>query len=350
MSVAASDKNAWSEPCDDVTVRLRSEEDHDVHLEDASSGMVMLQLAGERYKLTNKFQEFLENEQFADVFLTGVVNQVASSNDIIKAHKVVLAASSEYFRCALLHIPVAQHPLIQLDIPFEDLQNIVKCIYEGKVSMEGTSVDSFLNSAMLLQVEVAQGTTISFDETDEEPDEKYRFVLPENSNQENLTPESPDQVDPCVENPAPEIPIDVKRPLKKRKRAQEEYTDELIHAEACPVQEEHIDERKHSKTCPGQKAFLDEQIHTKSCPDSPLDHDEFLLRTAEWNVKHGIYVAPRRKCSLTPSLSGYAMSAHSSPDVPVPFKCQYCPQRFRSNADLYFHIDEMHELEGDYNR
>ncbi|CAB4057618.1 unnamed protein product [Lepeophtheirus salmonis] len=78
--------------------------------------------------VTSTFKNILDGEDFVDVSL------VASKGHALKAHRVVLAACSVYFREILKGLSLWQHPVIVLkDVPFTDLQGIVEFIYHGEV-------------------------------------------------------------------------------------------------------------------------------------------------------------------------------------------------------------------------
>lgn len=97
--------------------------------------------------VTSTFRSILAGEDFVDVTL------VSSAGDSLKAHRVVLAACSVYFRDILKGLNLWQHPVIVLkDVPFTDLQGIVEFIYHGEVSVDQEALPSLLKSAQILKV------------------------------------------------------------------------------------------------------------------------------------------------------------------------------------------------------
>ena len=110
----------------------------------------------ENYQLTrndfelctkNAFKNLLGEEDFSDVTLA------CSDNKQVKAHKVILGACSPFFKEILLRNP-HQHPLLYLKgISSDDLEAIIKFMYQGQTSISETNLDSFLASAQELQVE-----------------------------------------------------------------------------------------------------------------------------------------------------------------------------------------------------
>ena len=86
-----------------------------------------------------------EETEFCDVSL-------ACEDQQVRAHKVVLAASSPKLRSILLNNP-HPHPLIYLSgVKFPILENILKFIYSGEAVIRPDHVNSFLDVAQELQV------------------------------------------------------------------------------------------------------------------------------------------------------------------------------------------------------
>ena len=71
----------------------------------------------------------------------------------IPAHKLVLSATSEYFRNILQHTSERQ-PLICLDgVNSNDLKNVLDYVYDGEVKIGQENLDRFLNVAQKLKLE-----------------------------------------------------------------------------------------------------------------------------------------------------------------------------------------------------
>ena len=86
-----------------------------------------------------------EETEFHDVTL-------ACEDQQVRAHKVVLAASSPKLRSILLGNPHS-HPLIYLSgVQFSVLENIIRFIYHGVVDISQDQVNIFLSVAQDLQV------------------------------------------------------------------------------------------------------------------------------------------------------------------------------------------------------
>ena len=76
------------------------------------------------------FNTIRDEEDFCDVTL------VCDDQQSISAHKMVLAASSQYFR-KVLKSSKHPHPILCLDgISYSDLNNIVDFIYNGEITIQ----------------------------------------------------------------------------------------------------------------------------------------------------------------------------------------------------------------------
>ena len=95
--------------------------------------------------ISSAFRDFKNEKDFADVTLACLDNQV-------EAHKVILAASSPFFKRILKKNPHS-HPLIYLKgIKSSDMEDVLKFIYQGEVSIEQTNLKTFFEVAEELEV------------------------------------------------------------------------------------------------------------------------------------------------------------------------------------------------------
>merc|ERR1712126_428040 len=105
--------------------------------------------------VSKSFGLFRNEEYLHDVTL------VSDDHEKVSAHKLVLSASSEYFRDIFMNNKHS-HPWICLDgISSEDLKNITDYIYNGEVNIFQDSLDRFLNIAQRLKLDglIANETT-----------------------------------------------------------------------------------------------------------------------------------------------------------------------------------------------
>jgi len=109
--------------------------------------------------VTSAFKKLRENQEFVDVTLS-------SDGKSCQAHRVVLSASSPYFRDLLGGLQSWQHPVLLLrDVPYSDLVAVLEFIYAGQVNITQSQLQSFLKTAQYLQIsglveeEVLEGAT-----------------------------------------------------------------------------------------------------------------------------------------------------------------------------------------------
>lgn len=95
--------------------------------------------------LTSVFDQLLQTEAFVDVTL-------ACDGRSIKAHKVVLSASSPYFQTLFADTP-CQHPIVIMrDVNWYDLRAIVEFMYKGEINVSQDQIGPLLRIAEMLKV------------------------------------------------------------------------------------------------------------------------------------------------------------------------------------------------------
>ena len=97
--------------------------------------------------VTSSFRNLRNANDFYDVTL------VSDDYQQVSAHKVVLSASSEYFK-NILTKNKHSHPLLCLNgVKSNDLHNILDYIYNGEIQIFQDDLDSFLATAKRFQLE-----------------------------------------------------------------------------------------------------------------------------------------------------------------------------------------------------
>ena len=110
-----------------------------------SSGKFCLRWNDFESNISSTFYEMKEEKDFADVTLACADGQVES-------HKVILAASSLFFKRVLKKNPHS-HPLIYLKgIKLSDVDAVLEFIHHGEVNVEETKLNTFLGVAEELEV------------------------------------------------------------------------------------------------------------------------------------------------------------------------------------------------------
>lgn len=95
--------------------------------------------------LAYNFSHYYDSSKFCDVTL-------ACEGRLILAHRIVLSASSKYIE-NMLELTSSEHPMIVLDVCFEDLALIVEYMYKGETTITAEIFDRFIKTAAMLQVE-----------------------------------------------------------------------------------------------------------------------------------------------------------------------------------------------------
>uniref|UniRef100_A0A182Y629 BTB domain-containing protein n=1 Tax=Anopheles stephensi TaxID=30069 RepID=A0A182Y629_ANOST len=95
--------------------------------------------------IADVFKSFRHEEDFVDVTL-------CCEGRKIRAHKMVLAACSNYFKVIFKETP-CQHPIVLFkDVKYLDLVSLVDYMYHGEVQVTQDSLPSFFRTAELLAV------------------------------------------------------------------------------------------------------------------------------------------------------------------------------------------------------
>ena len=101
--------------------------------------------------VASSFRKLRSEEDFYDVTL------VSDDRQQLSAHKIVLSASSEYFK-TVLKSNKHSHPLLCLNgVNTGDLKNILDFIYNGEIQIYQEDLDQFLDIAQRFQLEGLNG-------------------------------------------------------------------------------------------------------------------------------------------------------------------------------------------------
>ena len=90
--------------------------------------------------LIQVFDKMLVTESFADVTLV-CCDTENETTQAIKAHKMILGASSPYFEIVFAEHP-CQHPVVVMppEVRVDDLQHVLQFIYKGEVQVRSSLV------------------------------------------------------------------------------------------------------------------------------------------------------------------------------------------------------------------
>lgn len=95
--------------------------------------------------LLNVFERLFLDERFVDVTL-------ACEGQLIKAHQMILSASSSYFQEIFTTTPCTHPVVIMKDVPLKDLRKILEFMYKGEINVNKQEIASLLVVAEALHV------------------------------------------------------------------------------------------------------------------------------------------------------------------------------------------------------
>jgi len=127
------------------------------------SGQLLLQHNDLGLQFREGFEKLREAEELLDVTL-------ACEDNSLDVHKVIMSASSPFFRKILSRMD-RNHPFIYMKgIKFEHLKVLVDFVYKGEVCIASEELDVFLEAAQELQI-----TGLATDEDEEKTSEKNKI-------------------------------------------------------------------------------------------------------------------------------------------------------------------------------
>lgn len=112
-----------------------------------------------RSHLTESFTNMFISGQFTDVILI-------CENRKVRAHKIILSACSPYFDNILRNHCNNDGPVPVSNIKYEDLLNIIIYIYQGKNMIQRKCLDSFMQTAKLLSIQISPDNIIECNENE----------------------------------------------------------------------------------------------------------------------------------------------------------------------------------------
>lgn len=98
--------------------------------------------------VATSFHDLRSNEEFLDVTLA------IDQDHQCQAHKVILSASSPYFRSVLRRNQTAPNPVLIMpaNVRYNDLRALLDFVYQGEVKIPTNELEEFLALAKLLKI------------------------------------------------------------------------------------------------------------------------------------------------------------------------------------------------------
>ena len=270
---------------------------------------------------TSAFRQLWENQDFVDVTLA------TADFKQLKAHKAILASSSQFFREIFLENPHSSPLLFLKDVTFNDLQSILKFIYLGQCEVEKDMFEHFLKIGRALDISGLN-----------EEDFARNPQIPTEEPTINLK-EKLEIVDPVIVINDDRLDIEPVQPDKfTEKKVMDEGKQEVTNN-----YEGLLSDISRSK----EVNNVNKKIVFK-CQVCDLDFNEKIDLIKHRLIKHKIQKVKQLnckcdqcdyKCETQIVLNEHKMTTHKGPR----FDCEKCGASFLNNGSLTIHKLSKHE-------
>jgi len=244
------------------------------------------------------FQEIRNEKDLFDCTLSCGARQ-------IEAHKLVLAASSPFFRTIFKQNP-HNHPLLYLKgIKFTNLQSVLNFIYHGEVNIAKEELNSFLAVAEELQV---KGLTENTNK--QEPKKIHDLIFPESPTIGNTSHESA-HID-SIQEELPIVKIEADQPQPQQVQHQSNQTSAQAITE---VEEDKYDTAEESY---GMGDSF--EMNSYEVNEQTDGYDGFEVNPIDTSKGPASYVHRLATC----------------------YSCGFCQKEFRDQSNCRRHVREKH--------
>lgn len=131
-------------------------------------------------RLADSLEQSMSDNSYCDVTLQ-------CGEEALRAHQVILASSSPYFRSCFAHVPPGHYPIVFLkDVQPEDMKKMLEFIYKGGVTVPHQQLRMLVKLADLLGVSGLNNFNLDSyaDDNNDAPMEQY-CSSSHNQNQSN---------------------------------------------------------------------------------------------------------------------------------------------------------------------
>eukprot|EP00090_Calanus_glacialis_P027790 TRINITY_DN44118_c0_g1_i1.p1 TRINITY_DN44118_c0_g1~~TRINITY_DN44118_c0_g1_i1.p1 ORF type:complete len:325 (+),score=86.21 TRINITY_DN44118_c0_g1_i1:53-1027(+) len=299
--------------------------------------------------LSEGLRNFRTENNFCDVTLACEDNQ-------LQAHKVILSASSNFFK-KVLTTNIHQHPLLYLKgVKMSDLEAIISYIYHGETNVALGELDTFLEVATELQIKGLTPPPGSprKQNTREPPRKTYDF---ENTHQQ----QQQDNVIQSKHRPALKRPIlDSKESIVKVKKEYEVQVIEDVPPEETPFPEEDYSQQNDSYSSlsgeipydynqeganyiqEDQRPFSSNQMDFTAASEVKRLTDQYLQKIEV----NGCVVWTCTRCGKQGKMKHHVREHIESNHIDcLTFSCPYCSKEMKNRVALRSHISKNHREE-----
>jgi len=288
--------------------------------------------------LSEGLRGFRKANNFCDVTL-------ACEDMQLQAHKVILSASSDFFK-KILTSNTHQHPLLYLKgVRISDLEAIISYIYHGETNVALGELDTFLEVATELKIKgltSPPGNTVKHQKNTEAPRRAYSF---EGTHQKKEAEEMP----PLFKQPiydSKETMISVKNEYEVQvldDEPEDDYTsqNEFDSSVSGEIPYEYNQEGE-SYTSEDQRTYSSSQMDYTAATEVKRLTDQYLQRI-EIN---GCVVWTCTKCGKQGKMKHHVREHVESNHIDcLTFSCPFCSKEMKNRVALRSHISKNHREE-----
>ena len=318
----------------------------------------LLNLAWKDYQASTvkTFKNLLGDQHFADVTLA------CGKGQQLKAHKVILSSCSPFLRNILVQNP-HQHPIIYLtNVDMEDLESLMKFIYQGEVQIENEGLKKFLETANHLEID-----GLFQKHAKEQEQKKKEEELAKAKEKERLAAQKEKEVAALREKEKEREKALIKEKVIQKKRLEEWELEKKGKKRKAAPEEIKIDEvfSQQHLTMPLPKASPQKVSKTENSKGKdkkqPISWLQFLESQRKPKVEEDIIdVDPDAVHEITaiedssdmddavevefPEDANNSEEYCTSPSGTSRNRCDFCPKTFARKADLERHTKKYHPV------
>ncbi|CAH1108286.1 unnamed protein product [Psylliodes chrysocephalus] len=270
---------------------------------------------------------------YKDSLLTDCV--LYCKDGAIKAHKVILAASSRYFRQVFID-HADDNAIFMYGISYIQLKNLVELIYKGRIDVPSDSFNSVYNLLEELKVNgVVVDATQDLKSNGIGRDTRFK-------GQKRVAVDFELKDDPLTSTPKPQQPL----PTENRRRSSSSESISIKReTEPEPEKETNTDVLPDNDAPLSSSSIIN--IDNLNEDDNFIGHE--VLDDQEQGEHLSVWAKKERKfkCDLCPS--SFKRASHLSRHQLVhtgerPFACDQCDKAFSRHDKLKHHVHKAHEI------
>jgi hypothetical protein len=263
------------------------------------------------------FKNLQADTNFTDVTLA------CGDGQQMKAHKVILSASSPFFRDILIQNP-HQHPLLYLKgVDREDLGSLLKFIYSGEVEIPNEGLGKFLEAANELKVDGLLQKRANGEPQDKK--RQYSFNEDDRKDGGNIM----EEIESKIQNMAR---------LANNSVVSKDVKAEFLEASVLVEDaEDNIREEDLVSNLEAPEEYVAEMENNDEEEEDEMEGEDPPTDPYQDDIKFDEVIE-----DTSGGLLGYKQTEINT--LVTSFECEFCPNAFASKQQLNIHIDEEHDI------